>query len=62
VVDQCGEVHHLLGNEQEKMAQLRRTMYRGLPLEQTYELVSQLRSVACHPLAGFHKEISGVGR
>ena len=42
MVDQRRKMYHLLGHEQEKMAQLRRTLYRGLPLEQTHEPVSQL--------------------
>jgi len=40
MVDQRGEVHHLFGNEQAEMAQLRGPLYCRLPVEQTDELVS----------------------
>ena len=46
MVDQRRKVHHLLGHEQKKVAQLRRALYRGLPLEQTHESVSQLGAMA----------------
>ncbi len=55
-------VHHLLGHEQKKVAQLRRAVYRGLSLEQTHESVSQLDTLAGRSRTAFCKKAFGPGR
>ena len=50
-------MHHLLGYEQKKVAQLWRPVYRGLPLEQTHESLSQHRAVVGHPRPALYKKL-----
>ena len=59
MVDRRRKMHHLLGHEQKEVAQLRRTLYRGLPLEQTHEPVSQLGAMAGRSRTTLYKKTFG---
>lgn len=59
MVDQRGKVHHLLGHEQEKMAQLWRQVYRGLSLEQTHEPLPQHGAMAGCSHTEFYEKTPG---
>ncbi|MDF1592449.1 MAG: sulfite exporter TauE/SafE family protein [Desulfobacterales bacterium] len=54
-------MHHLLGHEQKEMAQLRRTLHCGLPLEQAHEPFSQLGAPYGHSRPGADKKAVGQG-